>query len=137
MAAVAQPLGQASPQVWVASRAAGPVRRCRHAGVWQVRWLLAVVERVLGILELAEEVAGIDTGLEELVAEVARTDTGSEELVGEAGLTHTCHRTARNRQAVDHTTCTTSSSRLFETRPGPNLLCFCSYHAVLPCAHQS
>lgn len=96
----------------------------------------AVVERVLGILGLAEEVAGIDTGLGELVGEVARTDTGSEELVGEAGLTHTCHRTARSHQVVDHKTCTASSSPLFENRPGLNLLCFCSCCAILPCTHE-
>lgn len=92
---------------------------------------LALVGEVPGILELAGEAAGTGTEFEELVGQVAGTVAGSEELVGEAGLTHTCHRNARNHQVVDHTTCTASSSQLFETRPGPNLLCFCSYHAIL------
>lgn len=85
-------------------------------------------EQVVATPELAGAVAGIDTGAEEPAEESAGTDIGSEELAGEAELLRICHRTGRNHQAVDHTICKASSSRLFEIRLGLNLLCFCPCH---------
>jgi hypothetical protein len=70
--------------------------------------------------ELAGEVAEVDIGLGELVGKVAGADTGSEWPAGEAGLTHTCHRTARNRRAVDHTTCIASSKMDLRDSSGTN-----------------
>jgi len=72
----------------------------------------AVVEKVLGALELAAEAASIDTG--------------AEGPVGEVELTHTCRRTGRSLQVADHTSCTASSSAVFEIRARLALLCLCS-----------
>ena len=71
-----------------------------------------VVEKVLVALELAVEAVSIDTG--------------AEGLVGEVELTHTYRRTGRSPQLADHTSCTASSSALFEIRARLALLCLCS-----------
>ncbi len=91
-----------------------------------MRWLLAVVERVLRTLELVAGVADTDTGTEGLVGKAAGTDIGLGELVGEVGLTRTCRRTGRSHQVADRKICTASSSTLFEIRQRPSLLCLCS-----------
>jgi hypothetical protein len=101
-----------------------------------VRWLLAVVDRVLGTLELVEEVADTDTGTEGPAGKAAGTDIGPEGLVGEVGLIHTCRRTGSSHQVADHTTHTASSSALFEIRPRLGLLCLCSSQASLPWIHE-
>ena len=75
-----------------------------------------VIEKVLGALESAVEAASIDTG--------------AEEPVGEAELTHTCRRTGRSLQVAYHTSCTASSSALFEIRARLALLCLCSPQAT-------
>jgi len=82
--------------------------------------LQVALEWVVRAFELAGEVAGVDIGLGELVGKVAGADTGSEWLVEEVGLAHTCHKTARNRQVVDHTTCIASSKMDLRDSSGTN-----------------
>jgi hypothetical protein len=100
LAAVApQPLGKAFQQVRAVCRAAGAVRKHLHAGEWARRGP-AVVELRMRAFQLVGEVVG--------------AGTGSEERVGEAGLLCICHRTARNRQVLDHTHGTSSSTWFVE-----------------------
>ena len=131
-ALVGQSLGQECQQGWAASHVARSVRTCLHVEAWEVQWLLAVVERVLGTLELVGQVADTDTGTEGLVGKAAGTDIGPRGLVGEVGLIHTCRRTGRSHQVADHKICTASSSTLFEIRQRLSLLCLCSSQASLP-----